>query len=88
MPAAHWPRLENRSIAGRRARDRILLLSNAMDRHKGIILIDTPGHNRSARTVAGAKGFRRMGATHRMYKGDLDNGHDQNIYGLACLELG
>ncbi len=59
-----------------------------MDRHKGIILIDTPGHNRSARTVAGAKGFRRMGATHRMYKGDLDNGHDQNIYGLACLELG
>ena len=65
-----------------------LLLSNAMDRHKGIILIDTPGHNRSARTVAGAKGFRRMGATHRMYRGSLDNGHDQNIYGLACLELG
>ena len=51
-------------------------------------LIDTPGHNRSARTVAGAKGFRRMGATHRMYKGWVDNGHDQNIYGLACLELG
>ena len=65
-----------------------LLLSNAMDRHKGIILIDTPGHNRSARTVAGAKGFRRMGATHRMYRGWLENGHDQNIYGLACLELG
>jgi ribosomal-protein-alanine N-acetyltransferase len=65
-----------------------LLLSNAMDRHKGIILIDTPGHNRSASAVAGAQGFRRMGTTYRMYKGSLNNSHDQNIYGLACLELG
>jgi ribosomal-protein-alanine N-acetyltransferase len=24
----------------------------------------------------------------RMYKGVIPRGHDRNIYGLACLELG
>ena len=29
-----------------------------------------------------------MGSTVRMYKGPMPEGHDRNVYGLACLELG
>ena len=65
-----------------------LLLNNAMDRHKGVVLIDTPGHNRFAKAITTAKGFKPMGSTVRMYKGVMPEGHDRNIYGLACLELG
>jgi len=65
-----------------------LLLNNAIDRHRGIVLIDTPGHNPSAKTITTAKGFKPMGSTVRMYKGLMPEGHDRNIYGLACLELG
>ena len=65
-----------------------LLLNNAMDRHKGVVLIDTPGHNPSAKTITLAKGFKPMASTVRMYKGVIPKGHDRNIYGLACLELG
>ena len=65
-----------------------LLLNNAMDRHKGVVLIDTPGHNPSATTITTAKGFKPMGSTVRMYKGVMPEGHDRNVYGLACLELG
>jgi len=65
-----------------------LLLNNAMDRHKGVVLIDTPGHNRFAKTITTAKGFKPMGSTVRMYKGVMPEGHDRSIYGLACLELG
>ena len=65
-----------------------LLLKNAIDRHKGIVLIDTPGHNPHAKTITTAKGFKPMGSTVRMYKGLMPEGHDRNIYGLACLELG
>ena len=65
-----------------------LLLNNAMDRHKGVVLIDTPGHNHSAKTLTTAKGFKPMGSTVRMYKGVIPKGHDRNVYGLACLELG
>ena len=53
-----------------------------------INLIDTPGHNPSARTILSARGFKPMTSTVRMYKGVIPRGHDRNIYGLACLELG
>ena len=65
-----------------------LLLNSAIDRHKGVVLIDTPGRNPSAKTITTAKGFKPMGSTVRMYKGQMPQGHDRNIYGLACLELG
>ena len=65
-----------------------LLLNNAIDRHKGVVLIDTPGHNPAAKTITTAKGFKPMGSTVRMYKGVMPEGHDRNVYGLACLELG
>ena len=65
-----------------------LLLSNAIDRHKGVVLIDTPGHNPAAKMITTAKGFKPMGSTVRMYKGVMPQGHDRNVYGLACLELG
>ena len=65
-----------------------LLLSNAIDRHKGVVLIDTPGHNPAAKTITTAKGYKPMGSTVRMYKGVMPQGHDRNVYGLACLELG
>ena len=65
-----------------------LLLNNAIDRHKGVVLIDTPGHNPAAKTITTAKGFKPMGSTVRMYKGLMPRSHDRNVYGLACLELG
>ena len=64
-----------------------LLLNNAMDRHKGVVLIDTPGHNRFAKTITTAKGSNPW-AQRCMYKGVMPEGHDRSIYGLACLELG
>ena len=65
-----------------------LLLNNAIDRKKGIVLIDTPGYNPAAKTITTAKGFRPMGSTVGMYKGVMPQGHDRNVYGLVCLELG
>ena len=65
-----------------------LLLNNAIDRHKGMVLIYTPGHNPAAKTITTAKDFKPMGSTVRMYKGVMPRGHDRNVYGLACLELG
>jgi|GEM_PF-7081926 ribosomal-protein-alanine N-acetyltransferase len=29
-----------------------------------------------------------MGSTVGMYKGVMPQGHDRNVYGLVCLELG
>ena len=65
-----------------------LLLNNAIDRKKGIVLIDTQGYNPAAKTITTAKGFRPMGSTVGMYKGVMPQGHDRNVYGLVCLELG
>ena len=65
-----------------------LLLMHAMDRHKGVTLIDTPGHNKAAGHLTKTKGFRPMTSTVRMYKGSLPEFHDKNVYALACLELG
>ena len=65
-----------------------LLLNNAMDRHKGVVLIDTPGHNPAAKTITTAKGLKPMGSTVRMHKGVIPQGHDRNVDGLAYLELG
>ena len=53
-----------------------LLLNNAIDRHKGIVLIDTPGHYPSAKTITTAKGFKPIGSTMRMYKGVMPKSHD------------
>ena len=64
-----------------------LLLNNAMARHKGVILIDTPGHNPTAEKISTAKGFKPIASTIRMYKGKMPV-NDYNVYGLACLELG
>ena len=64
----------------------LLLLNNAIDRHKGVVLIDTPGH-KHAKTITTAKGFKPMGSTVRMYKFDATTPRPQR-YGLACLELG
>ena len=65
-----------------------LLLNNALDHHSGVVLIDTPGHNPSAKSILSARGFKPMASTVRMYKGVMPQGHDRNVYGLACLELG
>ena len=51
-------------------------------------LIDTPGHNPSAKTILSARGFKPMTSTVRMYKGVIPKEHNLNVYGLACLELG
>ena len=51
-------------------------------------LIVTQPNNSSAKTILSARGFKPMTSTVRMYKGVIPRGHDRNVYGLACLELG
>ncbi|WP_415410287.1 hypothetical protein ACLM45_01735 [Synechococcus sp. A10-1-5-9] len=48
----------------------------------------TPPAYPSSNTITTAKGFKPIGSTVRMYEGLMPEGHDRNVYGLACLELG
>ncbi len=61
-----------------------------MDRHKEVVLIDPPGYLLAAKTISKAKGFKPIATSARLYKGMMPQpqGHDGNVYGLACLELG
>jgi ribosomal-protein-alanine N-acetyltransferase len=36
----------------------LLAEEEAMDRHKGVVLIDTPGYLLAAKTISKAKGFK------------------------------
>ena len=63
-------------------------MNNAIDRHKGVVLNDTPGHNPSVKTITTAKGFKPISSTVRIYKGLMPKVHERNVYDLACLELG
>ena len=65
-----------------------LLLNNAIDRKKWNRSDRYPGVYPAAKTITTAKGFRPMGSTVGMYKGVMPYGHDRNVYGLVCLELG
>ena len=66
----------------------LLLLNSIFSSYRGVILIDSPGHNLSATALLKSCGFKEISSTTRMYRGKIANCHDADIFGLACLELG
>ena len=64
------------------------LLSGLIAKHEGVIWIDSPGLNQQADQILEESGFSPIGKTIRMYKGFPPSGSIDEVYGLACLELG
>ncbi len=65
-----------------------VLLRSLLIRHSGVILIDTPGLNPNAEKLMNKIGFKAASHTIRMYKGNQPSISMNEVYGLACLELG
>lgn len=65
-----------------------LLLRHLMDRHHGAILFDSPGANPSVKPLMERLGFNIISETLRMYRGKQPPISMNEVYGLACLELG
>ncbi len=65
-----------------------LLLQALLHRHPGVVLIDAPGSNPAAARLLERLKFRPIGTTLRMYRGLAPTVSLDDVYGLACLELG
>ena len=65
-----------------------VLILNLLVKHKGVILIDSPQRNSKAQSLLLSLGFRQISATTRMYRGSHQAVLTEDVYGLACLELG
>ena len=65
-----------------------ILLKKLIDSHPGLIIIDTPGLNNSAGKLFEDLGFKSESETFRMYRGSQPPVSMNDVYGLACLELG
>ena len=66
----------------------VQLLKGLLLRHAGVVLIDAPAANAQAATVLEGQGFSPISETLRMYRGAAPAVSLQDVYGLACLELG
>ena len=66
----------------------VQLLQGLLLRHAGVVLIDAPAANAQAATVLEGQGFSPISETLRMYRGAAPAVSLQDVYGLACLELG
>ena len=64
------------------------LLQGLLLRHAGVVLIDAPAANTQAAAVLEQQGFSPISETLRMYRGAAPAVSLQDVYGLACLELG
>ena len=64
------------------------LLQGLLCRHRGVVLVDAPAANAHATSVLEQLGFRQISQTLRMYRGAAPAVSLQDVYGLACLELG
>ena len=64
------------------------LLQGLLHRHAGVVLIDAPAANAQAPAVLEQLGFSPLSETLRMYRGEAPAVSLQDVYGLACLELG
>jgi ribosomal-protein-alanine N-acetyltransferase len=53
-----------------------------------VVLIDAPAANAQAAAVLEQQGFSPISQTLRMYRGAAPAVSLQDVYGLACLELG
>jgi ribosomal-protein-alanine N-acetyltransferase len=65
-----------------------LLIQQLLIQHQGVVLIDSPGANPGAAPQLADLGFERVGGTLRMYRGSRPAVPLDDVYGLACLELG
>ncbi|KGG15194.1 MULTISPECIES: GNAT family N-acetyltransferase [unclassified Prochlorococcus] len=65
-----------------------LILKHLVLRYQGTILIDSPGINIKANKLFRSLGSSSISYTVRMYKGSQPSISMNEIYGLACLELG
>lgn len=64
------------------------LLAGLIARHPGVVLIDSPGGNPQAAPLLQGLGFEPLSQTLRMYRGAAPAVPLDDVYGLACLELG
>ena len=65
-----------------------ILLKKLIDSHPGLIIIDAPGLNKPASELFKDLGFVSESETFRMYRGYQPPVSMNDVYGLACLELG
>ena len=66
----------------------LVILRRLLEKHPGVVLLDTPGLNPYANPLLEALGFMKVSQTLRMYRGDQPPISMNDVYGLACLELG
>ncbi len=64
------------------------LLQQLLRHHPGAVLIDAPGANPAAAELLHRRGFTVVGETLRMYRGPIPKLPLQDVFALACLELG
>ena len=64
------------------------LLRLLVKRHPGVVLLDAPGLNKFADPLLKRIGFIQISQTLRMYRGEQPPISMNDVYGLACLELG
>ena len=65
-----------------------ILLRKLIESHTGLIIVDAPGLNKLASEVFINLGFKSESETFRMYRGSQPPVSMNDVYGLACLELG
>tara|TARA_B100000700_G_C14893604_1_gene783913 strand:+ start:155 stop:1033 length:879 start_codon:yes stop_codon:yes gene_type:complete len=65
-----------------------LLIRSLILKHPGTVFIDSPGLNPYSKYLFERLGFKEMSNTYRMYKGIQSKVSMNQVYGLACLELG
>jgi len=58
------------------------------DDHPGVALIDSPGASLQASQLMERIGFQPLTTTQRMYRGEQPDIFLNEVFGLACLELG
>tara|TARA_Y100001968_G_C19440410_1_gene762199 strand:- start:2698 stop:3588 length:891 start_codon:yes stop_codon:yes gene_type:complete len=64
------------------------LLRELVSSHSGVVLLDSPGLNPYSKYLLERLGFSSISQTYRMYKGSQPPVSMNQVYGLACLELG
>jgi len=64
------------------------LIQQLLVAHPGVVLIDSPGGNPAAAPLMQRLGFVAVDRTLRMYRGVMPTQSLEDVYGLACLELG
>ncbi len=65
-----------------------LLIRDLLLNHDGTVFLDSPGLNPYSKFLLEKLGFTEDSYTFRMYKGEYTNISLNQVYGLACLELG